>query len=266
VYINSNTANQWVEFSAYGTPLNGTANVQFADQTISPVYPARPLVLSTGGDLHLNASANVVTFNVVPSNPTISLGASDRPFKNVWISNASIHMAGNGLVSGQPVKITNDANNVVIQSGGLKITGGALQANAVTEISHVYGLNVENSLIASNTTLVNGYIQTPRTANSGANSVAVTIDFANDSIVRCTINADMTVTFTNYITGKTVELWVQNRDAGGGSSHVVTHGVAATNATNGTTTKTIPGSGMAMFRYVSWDGNLANTFVSIHQG
>ena len=411
VYINSNSSNQWVEFSAYGTPLNGTANVQFADQTISPVYPARPLVLSTGGDLHLNASANVVTFNVVPSNPTISLGSSDRPFKNVWISNASIHLQGNELPGGaQPVRITNDANNVVIESGGLKIRGGALTANSFLDISHLYALNVESSFIVSNATfsstnalvkivgsntgfaqppvnpgymlhitgkqntasrIINdsfgadantypiiagraargtadaptavkagdilarysgnghdgtsyaafgtgridiiatqdhttlnkgtsiilstmanntnvlsnianfdgnssvvygtftatkGYIQLPRTANNGADSVAVTIDFANDSIVRATINSNMTVNFINYISGKSIQLWVYNRDTGGGSTHTVTHGCAATNATNGATTKTIPGAGLAVFQYVSWSGDLANTQVVIHQG
>ena len=411
VYINSNTANQWVEFSAYGTPLNGTANVQFADQTIFPITTSRPLVLSTGGDLHLNASGNVVTFNVVPSNPSISLGSSDRPFKNVWISNASIHMQGNELPGGaQPVRITNDANNVVIESGGVKIKGGALQANSFLDISHIYALNVESSLVISNATfssqnalvkivgsntgysqppinpgymlhitgkqntasrIINdsfgsdantypiyagraargtadaptavkagdylarytgngydgtnyaafgtarmdiiatedhttlnkgtsiifstmanntnvlsnianfdgntstfygtvqatkGYLQLPRSANSGANSVAVTIDFANDSIVRATINNNMTVNFTNYIAGKSVQLWVYNRDSGGGSTHTVTHGVAATNATNQSTTKNIPGPGLAVFQYVSWDGNLANTQVVIHQG
>jgi hypothetical protein len=319
-------------------------------------------------------------------------------------------MQGNGLQSGQPVKITNDANNVVIQSGGLKITGGALTANSFLDVSHLYALNVESSFIVSNATfssqnalvkivgsntgftqpptnpgymlhltgkvntgsrIVNdsfgadantyplyvgraargsaenptavkagdilarysgngydgtnyasfgtgridiiavqdhttlnkgtsiilstmanntnvlsnianfdgntstfygtvqatkGYLQLPRVANNGGDSVAVTIDFANDSIVRATIVSNMTVNFVNYIAGKSVQLWVYNRDTGGGSAHTVTHGVAATNATNQSTTKSVPGPGLAVFQYVSWSGDLANTQVVIHQG
>ena len=403
VYVNSNSANQWVEFGPYGSPLNGTANVQFADQTIFTVKSGENLVLlSSGADIHLNASANVVTTNLVPSNPTISLGSADRPFKNVWVSNASIHLSNNGL------RITSETNpeNVVIESGGLIIRGGALRANSFLDVTHLYALNVESSLVISNATfssqnalvkivgsnsgyslppanpgymlhitgkpntasrivndsfgvdantypafigraargtveaptavkagdvisrfagsayngtnfsplgtgridiyasedhtvsntgtyivmstvanntnivsniamfdgntsiiygslqVTNGHIHGIRRANV-ANSTAVTINYGTDSFVRATVNANMTVTHTGFVFGKVVELWVQNRS---GVTRTITHGITANNTSTGSATSIIPASEIAVFRFMSWDGDLANTQVSITSG
>jgi hypothetical protein len=108
-----------------------------------------------------------------------------------------------------------------------------------------------------------GFVYQTRTANVGANSVAVTIDFANDALVRCTVNAAMEVYLTNFTAGKIVELWVTNL-AGGGRT--VTHGVSATNSTGNAVDKTIPSTSTAKFQYYSFDGNLGNTYVSIVQG
>jgi len=139
-------------------------------------------------------------------------------------------------------------------------------ANNTNVLANIANFDGNTSTFYGTIQPTKGIINSTRLANNGGDSVAVTIDFANDSFIQCTINANMTVNFVNYVYGKTVELWVRNRDTGGGSTHTVTHGCAATNSTNGATTKTIPGAGLAVFKYMSWDGNLANTQVSIHQG
>jgi hypothetical protein len=133
-------------------------------------------------------------------------------------------------------------------------------------LSNIANFDGNSSVVYGTFTATKGYIQLPRTANNGNITTSVTIDFANDSIVRATINNNMTVTLTNYISGKSVQLWVYNNDSGPGSAHTVTHGVAATNATNGATTKSIPGPGLGVFQFVSWGSDLANTQVVIHQG
>jgi hypothetical protein len=107
-----------------------------------------------------------------------------------------------------------------------------------------------------------GFVYPVRKANV-ANSVAVTIDFANDAIVRCTVNANMDVYFTNFITGKIVDLWITNLSA---TNKTITHGVSATNSTDNAVDKVIPGTSTAKFQYYSIDGDLANTFVAIVQG
>jgi hypothetical protein len=73
----------------------------------------------------------------------------------------------------------------------------------------------------------------------------------------------MTVYFTNYTTGKIVDLWVTNLS---GTNKTITHGVSATNSTDNDVDKTIPGTSTAKFQYYSIDGDLANTFVAITQG
>jgi hypothetical protein len=107
-----------------------------------------------------------------------------------------------------------------------------------------------------------GFVYATRTANVG-NSVAVTIDFANDSIIRCTVNADMSVYFTNFTIGKIVDIWVTNLS---GTGRSVTHGVSATNATNNGLAKTVPSTSTAKFQFYSLNADVGNTFVAITQG
>ena len=153
VNISSNSAVQWVEFGPLGTPQNVTANLQFADQTIFNTNGNKDIVIqSTGTGNIVLIAANTIVANLLPSTPTATLGTQSQPFANVWVSNASIHMAGNGTTSSQPVIISNDANNVVISTGGLKLTGGVLQANSVFGTSHLYSLNVESDFIVANST------------------------------------------------------------------------------------------------------------------
>ena len=102
-----------------------------------------------------------------------------------------------------------------------------------------------------------GLIYTPRVL-SGAQT-AITIDFANDSIIRATLTADLTVTLSNYVTGKMVEIWLTNT---GGATRTITHGCSATNSSENATTFSIPATSSAYIRYFSIGGDLANTFVT----
>jgi hypothetical protein len=103
-----------------------------------------------------------------------------------------------------------------------------------------------------------GFVFVPRLPVG--NQTAITIDFDTDSMVKATHIADLTVTLTNFQSGKIVEVWLVNT---GGQNRTVTHGCTALNSTNKSTTVTnIAGSSLCL-RYFSIGTDNANTFVSI---
>jgi hypothetical protein len=344
VYINSNSSNQWVEFSAYSSPLNGTANIQFADQTIFTVNSAQDLVISNPstaniklisgntvitGNLIANATGkeaqfndiraayfrvntattvyNAAAVNIVGSTgyytqqPTsngymIQITGNDNSTSRVVNDSAGVgsysafigrhargthqnptaaqagdllaRFSGNGFgatgygvnAGGASMDVYATENYTDVARGSKLVIATTANGTNARTVSATFDANT--STFAGTVAPQKGFVYPTRTANVG-NSVAVTIDFANDAIVRCTVNADMTVYFTNYTVGKIVDLWVTNLSA---TNKTVTHGVSATNATNNGTTKVIPGTSTAKFQFYSIDGDLANTFVAITQG
>jgi hypothetical protein len=105
-----------------------------------------------------------------------------------------------------------------------------------------------------------GFSSTPRTV---VNETPIVIDFSNDSVIRAQINAATTFSFTNYYTGKQVDVWVTNTT---GSAKTVTHGCTSTNSTNNSATQSIPGTSSILMRYICFDGDSANVLVAIIQG
>jgi len=92
------------------------------------------------------------------------------------------------------------------------------------------------------------------------NQTAITVDFTANSMIKANIVSDMTVSFTNYVPGKIVEMWITNTS---GSNRTVTHGCSAVNSTVNSTTVTIPATSSGYFKYFSIQSDLANTFVAI---
>ena len=130
-------------------------------------------------------------------------------------------------------------------------------SNTLTNIATFNGDSVE---FTGSVKPDKGFIYTPRTL-SGAQT-AITINFSSDSIVRATLTADLTLSFSNYTAGKIVEVWLTNT---GGTTRTITHGCSATNSSDNSTTFDIPSTSSAYLRYFSLDGDLANTFVtSVH--
>jgi hypothetical protein len=103
-----------------------------------------------------------------------------------------------------------------------------------------------------------GFIYTPRTFNGA--QTAITIDFANNSIMKANTSAGVTMSFSNYVLGKVVEVWITNT---AGGNQTFTHGCSALNSTVNATTYTIPGTSTICARYISFGTDIANTFVSI---
>jgi len=92
------------------------------------------------------------------------------------------------------------------------------------------------------------------------NQTAFTINYSTTSLIKATLAADLTISHSNYIAGKVVEVWLTNT---GGTTRTVTHGCTSTNSTTNSTTFDMPGTSSAYLRYFSIDGDNANTFVAI---
>ena len=103
-----------------------------------------------------------------------------------------------------------------------------------------------------------GFIYTPTVYTAA--QTAITIDFANNSMVRAQTSTGLVVSMTNYTVGKMVELWITNT---AGTNQTYTTGVSAINSTLNATTYTIPGTSTVYARYFCVDGTLANTLVSV---
>jgi hypothetical protein len=79
-------------------------------------------------------------------------------------------------------------------------------------------------------------------------------------IIKANLAADLTVTLSNFVFGKVVEVWLTNTS---GLTRTITHGCSSINSSENATTFTMPSTSSAYLRYFSIDGDLANTFVAI---
>jgi len=103
-----------------------------------------------------------------------------------------------------------------------------------------------------------GFIWNPNTY-PGAQT-AITLDFANNSVLRTQTTTGLTVSFTNYTVGKVVDMWITNT---AGTNQTFTHGCSALNSTTNSTTYNIPGTSTIYAKYISFGTDLANTYVAI---
>lgn len=131
-------------------------------------------------------------------------------------------------------------------------------SNTLQQIASFNGSEVEFTGVVNPQ---KGFIYTP-TVLQGAQT-AFTIDFSTTSLIKATLTADLTITLSNYVYGKVVEVWLTNT---GGTNRTVTHGCTATNSSENAATFTIPATSSAYLRYFSIDGDNANTFVAIQHG
>lgn len=102
-----------------------------------------------------------------------------------------------------------------------------------------------------------GFVYSP---NVRSTITTFTLDFNRDSLIKFDVNADATITLSNYVYGKVVEVWITNSAA---QNKTITHGCLANNSTSKLTTFTIGANACAHLKYFSIDGDQANTFVSI---
>lgn len=118
--------------------------------------------------------------------------------------------------------------------------------------------NSDFATISGSLQPLKGFIWYPRQL-AGAQT-AITLDYANDSVIRATTAAGVTVSFANYTAGKVVDMWITNT---AGTNQTFTHGCTALNSTVNATTYSIPGTSTIYVKYICFGTDIGNTFVSI---
>lgn len=130
--------------------------------------------------------------------------------------------------------------------------------NGSNVLVNIATFNANNVQLTGSVNPQKGFTYTPNNITGAATSY--TVDFFRDSMVRMTVNDNMTISLQNYVYGKIVEVWITNTAA---QNKVITHGCFANNSTSKATTFTITSQSCAYLKYFSLDGDQANTFVSI---
>jgi hypothetical protein len=131
-------------------------------------------------------------------------------------------------------------------------------ANGSNTVQEIATFNADAVTFDGTVYPAKGFIYDPR--EFAAAQTAVTIDFANDVVLKANCAADITFSFSNYTAGKQVEVWLTNTS---GLSRTVTHGCSSINSTKNSTTFTLASTSTAWLKYYCVNGDLANTFVTI---
>lgn len=125
-------------------------------------------------------------------------------------------------------------------------------------LTNILTLNGQSAVFAGTVVPEKGFVYTPRLPVG--NQTTLTLDYSSDAIVKANCAGNITISHTNFMYGKVVEVWLTNSS---GSQHVVTHGCSAINSTTNSTTFNIPATSSAYMKFFSIDGDLANTFVTV---
>ena len=125
-------------------------------------------------------------------------------------------------------------------------------------LSKIASFNGDHVVFTGHVEPQQGFVYTAR--NFAAAQTAIAIDFANNSVLRANTSAGCVVSFANYYPGKVVELWLTNT---AGTNQTFTHGCFAINSTVNSTTYNIPATSTILAKYICFDGDAANTYVSI---
>ncbi len=221
--------------------------------------------------IHVTGKANSVTRVVLDSfgantYPLVSgrmgRGSSSNP-QPTQNNDVMMRIVGNGYTpsgfrASSPTKIDFVASeNFTNANTGTRIEFWNTPTGSNT-IQEIASFNANSAEFLGVINPQKGMIFTPRVPVG--NQTAITLDFATDVIIKATLVADLTVTLSNYVYGKVVEVWLTNT---GGISRTITHGCTATNSTTNSTTFSMPGTSSAYLRYFSIDGDNANTFVAV---
>ena len=274
--------------SNFTKDLNITANLttggSFIDFNNSTFNPNVAFVLITGSNnattvapsntnymLQVTGKANSVTRVVIDSfgqntYPVIvgrmGRGSADLPTAT-QNTDVLMRIVGNGYTgtqfsSSSPTKIDFVATeNFTDTNRGTQIQFWNTKVGSTT-LNQIAVFNGETATFTGTVNPTKGFIYTPLVYPAA--QTAITIDFANNSMVRAQTAAGLVVSMSNYTVGKMVELWITNT---AGTNQTYTTGVPAINSTLNATTYNIPGTSTICAKYFCVDGTLANTLVSV---
>jgi hypothetical protein len=249
-------------------------NTSFSNTQAALTIAATPTVATPSQDgymLHIsgkqNVSSRIVTDSFGANTYVVYAGRSARGNVTnpsaVQTNDILSRFSGNGYgtTKYQPFG-TARIDFVAAENYTDSTTGSQIQfwncpvgTNTLTQIATFNGTSVT---FAGSVQPQKGFIYTP-TVYPGAQT-AITIDFANNSLIRAQTASGLVATLSNLISGKEVVAWITNTSS---FSQTFTHGLSSTNSTVNATTYSMPGTSTILARYMSIDGTAQNTFVSI---
>jgi hypothetical protein len=241
IVLKPNTSSPWTAGVGIGEP--GDTGISSNSNT------SGSLVVYGGVGVSGNVySSGIVSANIIVAN-TIYAGEGLNPmqlsassYRNYVSGFTRSYLDSNALTLGlQNLPMDSSTANT---NGGLLVYGGAgITGNVYT-----------GGVISPGKGLVYLPLVYP-----GAQT-AITLDFANNSLVRANASSGVVASFSNLTAGKTVDLWITNTSGG---TIVFTHGCSSLKSTVGSTTYTIPATSSIRASYVSFGTDVANTFVAI---
>jgi hypothetical protein len=214
-----------------------------------------------GVDLAQNSLISIIQGVDLAQNSAISIIQGVDATQNTQIGGIQgVDLAQNSVISIiQGVDATQNTNITTANNHAWAAFTKANNALANTSGTFAGDLTVTGNVTITNTVSPGkGFIYTPNIYPNA--QTAITINFADDSVIRAQTSAGLVVTLSSFVVGKTVEAWVTNT---AGTNQTFTHGCSAINSTVSSTTYAIPATSTIFVKYWCMDGTLANTFVAI---
>jgi hypothetical protein len=207
----------------------------------------------------LTANLVIVTgLQEFSGNALIRTATGTGNFKNITLLTGDEISTGDSgsinITTGSGGSVSGSSGNIILGIGKGNTGNGLIYLIGSSQI----GTSETTTYLSGNVRVNQGFIYTPRVLPSS--QTAITINFANDSVVRAQTSTGLTVTLSNLLAGKEVVAWITNT---AGSTQTFTHGCSAINSTVNATTYGIPGTATILVRYMSIDATAQNTFVAI---
>jgi hypothetical protein len=284
VFINGGVTNQNIValMTANGLVLNTQSYITFADNTRQITGAASLDYTTTASAVANNASANSILLRagLNAANANIAIALAGVAAANANISSGVVAVNANIAIL-QAVNLTQNDNittattlaqyalgvqatqNTRIQTAQNQANVAGIVANTTAVVANSAVQNT--AVIQLNTVQLSGFLNSNKGFISSILSypnaqTAITLDFANDAVIRTNTSTGLIVSFANFTAGKVVEMWITNT---AGTGQTFTHGCSAINSTNHSTTHSIPATSSIYAKYISFGTDIGNTFVAL---
>jgi len=223
---------------------------------------------SNGGNLIVGTTTSNTTLKFIVGGGTSANIVASMTSNSLVLNTQSFITFADGTK-----QITAAASNAYSQAAFAAANTAAANISVIQGVAYgkengsiLYANN--NLIVASNTVVINesaGTVYIPNglqanTRSYSGNQTSATLNFLTDTWVHANLTANFAVTLGNFTPGSEIHLWITNV---GGPARTITHGCSALNSTVGATTFSLGGGTSARLKYYSFDGNLANTYVTV---
>jgi hypothetical protein len=249
------------------------ANSAYAKANSAGQYANSAFGAANSAGAFANAAADSASSGLINAGIADTKAVTSGRYANSAFStanSASIYANGAFLAANTPSLTANSAaeyaNSAFLRANTPSYTANSaaayanaafLTANTPSYVANSAALYANGAFTAANNALLQIY---PTVRIPAGNQTTLAIDYSTDTVIKANLVADLTITHSNFNTGKAVEVWLVNAD---NNSRTITHGISALNSTTNSLTFTIPATSSAHLRFFNINSDLANTFVKV---